>query len=166
MNSPMELVFRLRPRAQLLAALVAGAALAAPAPAAAREIVSYAHVRDDATLQVGRHVVRLYGIHIPKTGRTCQTTLRPVRCAPRAANALDFKIQGFVRCDRKRRHRDGSITAICYNDGEDLSAYLIERGWAVALPGAPFEYTVLEKIARHRNMGVWGFHADVITQTR
>lgn len=141
------------------------AALAATAVPAA-EIVSYARVRDDATLQVGRHVVRLYGIHIPETGRTCQTTLRPVRCAPRAANALEFKIQGFVRCERVLRHRDGTITAVCRNDGEDLGAYLIERGWAVAAPNAPFEYTVLEKIARHRNMGVWGMPVDAITQPR
>lgn len=150
--------------AALLAIL---AALVAPLPAAgSREIVSYARVQDDATLRVGRQIVRLYGIYIPETSRTCQTTLRPVRCAPRAVNALEFKIQGFVRCERTRRHRDGSVTAVCYNDGEDLSAYLIERGWAVALPNAPFEYTVLEKIARHRNMGVWGMHADVITRTR
>ena len=41
--------------------------------------------------------------------------------------------------------------------------YLIERGWAVAAPGGPFQYRVLENIARERNMGVWGFHGVVVS---
>ena len=46
--------------------------------------------------------------------------------------------------------------------GEDLSAYLLEQGWAVALPDAPFEYQTLEKIARSRGFGVWGTPVDNI----
>ena len=46
----------------------------------------------------------------------------------------------------------------------DLGAYLIERGWAVASPEGPFEYQVLEKIARERRMGVWGMHGLAVTQ--
>jgi hypothetical protein len=61
---------------------------------------------------------------------------------------------------------DGSLSAICYVDrtsfdpGEDLAAYLIQRGWALALPNAPFEYHALEKIASTRELGVWGFPVD------
>lgn len=142
--------------------LMAGCLLAAvawgPAAAAAPTLTSYASVRPDATLRVGSRVVRLYGIFIPATGYTCQTRLRPVTCGTQAALALDFKIRGFVRCRPLRRHRDRSVTAHCRNRGEDLSAYLIERGWALALPGGPFEYRALERIARARSMGVWGMH--------
>lgn len=134
-----------------------------PMPARSGDITSYAMVRDDATLKVGgRHVIRLFGIHIPPTGRTCRTNLRPVACASRAALALDFKIQGFVRCTPLYRNPDRSLTAQCRNRDVDLGAYLIERGWAVAGPDAPFDYVVLERIARERNMGVWGFQADRI----
>jgi len=49
-----------------------------------------------------------------------------------------------------------------FDEGEDLSAYLLENGWAVALPDAPFEYQTLEKIARSRQFGVWGFPVDRI----
>ena len=52
------------------------------------------------------------------------------------------------------------MSALCRVRGEDLSAYLLSRGWAVALPDAPFEYAVLEKIARERHVGVWGFTVD------
>ncbi len=122
----------------------------------AASLVSYAKVRADASLKVGSRVVRLYGIHVPPMGRTCRSNLRPARCASHAVLALDFKIRGFVRCKPVYRNRDRSVTALCRNRGVDLGAYLIERGWAVARPDGPFEYQVLERIARERNMGVWG----------
>jgi len=47
-------------------------------------------------------------------------------------------------------------------DYEDLAAYLIRQGWAVSLPGAPFEYTVLERIAEQQGVGVWGFQVGSV----
>jgi endonuclease YncB( thermonuclease family) len=44
--------------------------------------------------------------------------------------------------------------------GEDLSAYLIQRGWALAAPYAPFEYHTFEKSARHWGKGIWGYAVD------
>ena len=128
----------------------------APTWPQAAEFQSYARVNDDGSLEVGRRTVHLYGIHIPRTDRVCRRSIRPVRCAPRAALALDFKIDTFVRCERKARRPDRSIVGQCWVDDEDLSAYLLARGWAAALPDAPVEYQVLERIARHRGLGVWG----------
>lgn len=130
---------------------------------AATKLVSYAQVRADATLLVGSRVVRLYGIYVPPSERTCRANLRPVKCGSNAVLALDFKIRGFVHCEPVVKHADRSITALCRNRGVDLGAYLIERGWAVAAPGGPFQYRVLENIARERNMGVWGFHGVVVS---
>lgn len=135
------------------------------APLAA-EISSYAIVQHDGTLRVDGRTIRLYGIHIPPTGDTCRTNERPVRCSSRAALALEFKIQGFVHCSPQGRFDDGSITAICLADDVDLSAYLLERGWALALPDAPFEYQALERIAQQRQMGVWGFPVEPIRPRR
>ena len=59
-------------------------------PAASAK-VSYANVRSDATILVGSRLVRLYGIYIPPTGRTCRSTIRPAKCGSNAALALDFK---------------------------------------------------------------------------
>ena len=129
--------------------------------AAAAEITGYAFVQDDGSMKVdGRHV-RLFGIYIPPTSQSCRTFERPVTCAPRAALALDFKIGAeFVHCEPQSKDADGSIVALCRVRGEDLSAYLLTRGWAVALPDAPFEYSVLEKIARQQGVGVWGLSLD------
>lgn len=131
-------------------------------------LVGAAFIQQDGTIQVRGRDVQLYGIYIPSMGRACQTFFRPVRCSSRAALALDFKIQGFVHCEVQARNRDGSVIGQCYVDrnafseGEDLSAYLISMGWASALPNAPYEYHVLEKVARHRGLGMWGFPVDSI----
>ena len=156
---------------RLSLALIAGVvALVSGLPVAAQpeSIRSYARVRDDGSLQVGQYDVRLHGIYIPPTERICRSWISPVRCAERAVLALDFKISGFVHCIPVSRLGDGTLDAVCYvgrtafDEGEDLSAYLLRNGWALALPGAPFEYHALEKIARHRGIGVWGIPADRI----
>ena len=140
-------------RVTLVAILALGACFAPSLPAYV--IHSYALVNDDATLLVSNRHIRLHGIYVPPSGRRCRTTLRPVRCSSNAVLALEFKIQGFVKCHPVQRYRDRSLSAVCYAKGEDLAAYLIERGWAVARPGAPFEYAVMERIAQTRQVGVW-----------
>jgi len=131
------------------------ALLAMAAPAA--DISSYAIVQDNGNLRVQGREIRLYGIYIPPTGEACRFNVRPPQCASRAALALEFRIDGFVRCTPTPRDTDGTLVALCRTEGEDLRAYLLERGWALALPDAPFEYQALERIARSRGVGVWGF---------
>lgn len=124
------------------------------------QVSSYAFVNDDGSLRIKGRTYRLHGVYIPPTAQSCRTFERPVPCGSRAALALDFKIQGFVRCEGRERNDDGTVSAYCTTDGEDLAAYLLERGWALARPDAPFEYQALEKIARHRGLGVWGFPVE------
>ncbi len=138
------------------------------AHATAREISSSARVNEDATLRIDGKTIHLYGIHVPDSGRQCTGNRRPFVCGSRASLALDFKIQGFVRCEITERREDRSLVGQCRvnargsDSGEDLSAYLLDRGWAVALPDAPTEYHALEKIARHRGVGVWGIPIDTL----
>ena len=127
-------------------------------------------VQDDGSLKINGKEVHLFGIYIPQSNRVCGSNVRPIRCGSRAAVALRFRIQSVVYCDRVSRNRDGSYNAVCLIDsrGEifeprsDLAAYLLQRGLAVARPDAPFEYQVLERIARSQGRGFWGFFADSI----
>lgn len=134
------------------------------ATSAIAEVGSRAIVQDDGTLLVNGKTVRLFAVHIPIIGRTCRTNIQPKKCASRAVLQLDFKADGFVSCESKQTHADGSVSAICYTlrDREDLGAWMLYQGWAVALPGAPIEYVTLERIARANNRGFWGFQADSI----
>ncbi len=152
----------------LLAALIG---MIVEIPRAHSDIISYAIVQDDASLKVSGRTIRLFGIYIPSTGRFCRTFIRPVRCGSEAVLALNFRIQGFVRCKAQSRNRDGSLNAVCFVDArgsvlepdKDLSAYLLKQGLAVALPDAPFEYVMLERIARAQRQGIW---SDRLRQVR
>ena len=131
--------------------------------AIAADMNTYAFVQDDGSLRIQGETVRLYGIYIPPTDQTCQTFIRPVPCGTRASLALEFKIgANFVRCKDLGRFPDGSIQGYCTVNGEDLSAWMLTQGWALARPDAPFEYEALEKIARSRRIGVWGIPVDRI----
>lgn len=141
-------------------AVLAGMA-SAPWAVADPEISSFAFVQEDGSLKVAGDLIRLYGIYIPPTEQACYTFIRPVPCGPRASLALEFKISGdFVRCIPRATNPDGSITASCRTGNEDLSAWMLQRGWAVALPDAPFEYHTMERIAHARGIGIWGIPID------
>ena len=133
------------------------------------DIVGAATVRDDGSLRIGNRLIRMYGIYIAPTRQICSTLSQPIRCGGRAALALETKIQGFVFCHSVGAYADGSVSAVCYirrtfrSPGEDLAAFLLAQGWALALPNAPFEYFALERIAQTRRRGLWGFPADIIT---
>jgi len=153
----------------VMAALLLGTAGWSSANATTTDIVGAARVQGNGLLRIGTQAIRLFGIYIPPTGKNCEVILRPVRCGSRAAIALEFKIQGFVHCSPVAANVDGSISAICYvrqtfrTKGDDLGAFLLMRGLALASPDAPFEYVAMERIARARRLGIWGFPADSIT---
>lgn len=145
---------------ELAGLLLALVLIASPGSA---EIVSYAFVNEDGSLRISGHTIHLYGLYIPPTDDTCRTFERPVKCAPRAVLALDFTIGShFVHCEPQARREDGSIEAVCRAGDENLNEWMLMNGWAVARPEAPFEYKVMEEIARERHIGIWGFPVDVI----
>lgn len=147
--------------ALLLCPVAAPAAQAIPA-----EIKSYAVVHDDGTLTVRGWRIRLFGVWMPPSERRCDDRIRPVRCGTRAAEVLRRRITGFVDCRPQFTYNDGSIAATCRTDrvssrpGVDLGAWLIEEGFALAGPEAPFGYRALERIARAQRRGVWGRFVD------
>lgn len=127
----------------------------------AADLEGYVFVNDDGSLRLRGRTVHLYGIYLPPTDESCLSFQRPVPCAPRAVLALEFNIGShFVACDIQQRNEDGSLVGRCQVDDRDLSAQLLEQGWAVALPDAPFAYHTLEKLARHRGIGIWGLPID------
>lgn len=138
-------------------------AAAGPASAQGSQVVDgLAIVRDDGVLAVGGREVRLFGILVPQLERTCRTLIRPPVCAPKAVLVLKAKADGFVRCEIVRRGSDGVAEGVCsvrgrdlFGPRQDLGAYLLQEGFALAAPEAPPTYHALERLAQTRELGLW-----------
>jgi endonuclease YncB( thermonuclease family) len=145
----------------LIVAVVFATCLGLGRPLAAADLIGIAFVQPNASIYLNGRTIYLYGIYIPSTGRDCRASFSPVRCGNRTALALDREIEGFVRCRPVGRYSDGSLSAFCFvrrdhfSDSKDLAAELILDGWALAAPGAPFQYVALERIAMAQRRGVW-----------
>lgn len=136
---------------------------AATAVAAPRTLEGSAIVREDGSLSIDGEVVRLYGVWIPQLDRICTSQQLPTFCGPSSVVVLQQKIRGFLVCHEVRRLGDGSIEAYCgqrarrlFDPREDVGAWMIQEGWALARPDAPPEYRALERIAESRELGIWG----------
>jgi endonuclease YncB( thermonuclease family) len=129
----------------------------------ADSISGYAFVNDDGSLRIKGRIIRLFGLSIPPTDRTCRTFVQPIQCGSRASLALDLKIGSrFVNCETTMQNEDGSWSAVCRVNGEDLGAWMLSQGWALALPDAPPEYFELENLARQQGIGIWGIPVDLV----
>ena len=125
-------------------------------PTAARaDIVGPASVIDGDTIEIHGQTIRLHGIDAPESDQTCVAESQ-WRCGQRAAFALDRKIGGReVTCAERDRNQDGLVVAVCRAGGEDLNAWLVYEGWALAYRKSSTEYVSEEQAARASRRGVW-----------
>jgi endonuclease YncB( thermonuclease family) len=144
----------IRVRALVVLLLIA----ARPSPGAAAElIIGQASVVDGDTLEIRGQRIRLFGIDAPEAAQTCTDAQGGVyRCGQKAALVLDARIgDGVVTCERKDTDRYGRPVAICRAYGEDLGAWLVGLGWAVALRKYSSRYVPAEELAHKRKVGMW-----------
>lgn len=142
------------------------AALAVPAPAlapAAAPVAGPATVIDGATLSVGGKRLRLHGIAAPALDQTCfDAQERGYACGRAAAQALAARIgEGTVACEP--RGADGT-SARCRLGADDLAAWLVENGYAVADRGVSTDYAAQDERAWGRRRGLWAGVFDLPTR--
>ncbi|WP_245410301.1 thermonuclease family protein [Dichotomicrobium thermohalophilum] len=119
-------------------------------------IVGRASVIDGDTIEIRGQSIRLFGIDALEDDQKCLAGGKRQRCAQRAANALSEKIgRRNVLCEKRARDRYDRIVGVCYADGEDLNAWLVAEGWALAYRRYSRLYVEHEEKARRANKGVW-----------
>lgn len=114
-------------------------------------------VIDGDTLDVAGSRVRLYGIDAPEAAQTCRRNGRNWACGADAEEALVSAVAGqAVRCEEQDRDRYGRVVGICWVGSENLNAWMVENGWAVAYRqyGGKI-YDPEEVKARTARRGVW-----------
>lgn len=145
-----------RPSATTLL-VVLGVLLSAGGAHAADLIVGRASVVDGDTIEIYGQRIRLFGIDAPEGGQTCEDAVgRSYRCGQKAALVLVARIgKGIVTCEPKDTDSYGRPVAICRVFGEDLGAWVVGLGWALAYRDYSTRYVPAEELARSRRLGLW-----------
>lgn len=126
------------------------------APAAHADVAGRASVIDGDTIEVHGQRIRLFGIDAPESEQLCLAEDKRWRCGQQAALALDDKIAGRpVACVERDRDRYGRIVAVCRAGDQDLNAWLVAEGWALAYRQYSTDYVGEEEAARAAGKGVW-----------
>ncbi len=128
------------------------------APAyAAEPITGRPSVTDGDTLVIRDIRIRLHGIDAPESAQTCQDKAgKDYRCGQAAALALaDYIGEATVTCEPRDTDRYGRTVAVCRKGHEDLNAWMVRQGHAVAYRRYAEDYAAVEGEAKAAKRGIW-----------
>ena len=113
-------------------------------------------VLDGDTVDIGRTRVRLRGIDAPESRQSCVADGRIWPCGERATQALASRIGSrTVSCEERDRDRYGRSVGVCRAAGEDVNAWMVRQGWALAYRRYSRAYVADESAARDARRGMW-----------
>ena len=120
------------------------------------DVAGRARVIDGDTIEVASARVRLFGVDAPESAQNCLEGTRRWPCGEQARRALAGRIDGrSVACEERDRDRYGRIVAVCRHSGQDVNAWLVREGWAIAYRRYSTVYVDEEASARRAKRGVW-----------
>jgi endonuclease YncB( thermonuclease family) len=114
-------------------------------------------VIDGDTIEIHGQRVRLHGIDAMESRQLCWNgKRRRYACGREAALTLDdFIGDSVIACESRGHDRYGRIVARCSVRGEDLGAWMVESGHALAYRQYSRDYVKQEQGARKGKQGVW-----------
>ena len=123
----------------------------------AEPIAGQATVIDGDTIEVHGERIRLNGVDAPESRQDCERADGSVyRCGKDAAFALsDFIARGTVFCERRGVDRYKRTIAVCQVRGDDIGAWLVRTGHALAFRRYSTDYVPEEAVAENAKAGMW-----------
>jgi len=117
-----------------------------------------ARIIDGDTIAFGGQRIRLFGIDAPESTQVCDVGVRAWRCGEAARDILARQIGNRpVRCEIQDTDPYGRLVAVCINaQGEDLNAFMVVHGLAVAYTQYSRAYERAQTVAQERRWGIWG----------
>jgi len=121
-----------------------------------RSITGVASVVDGDTLEIHGRRIRLFGIDAPEADQMCTAAGQRYRCGQKAAFALaDFVDTQTVSCEQRDTDQYGRAVATCSVGIQDLGAWLVAHGHALAYRRYSNQYVAAEEAAAAARQGVW-----------
>lgn len=122
----------------------------------AEPVQGKASVLDGDTLEIHGQRFRLHGIDAPESDQTCKQNGRSIPCGRQAAKAL-MDIIGWrpVSCEQVEQDTYGRRVAICKVGQENLGAWMVRKGWALAYRHYSDDYVADEAAAKAARAGIW-----------
>lgn len=120
------------------------------------ELTGTASVIDGDTLELRGRRIRLHGIDAPESDQLCSSHGGRYRCGQRAALALaDLIGRRTVSCEQRDTDRYGRVVAVCSVGGQDLGAWMVRHGHALAYRRYSHDYVEAEEDAAAAKLGIW-----------
>lgn len=123
----------------------------------AHDLTGRAHIVDGDTIIISETHIRLQGIDSPETDQVCLDAKgERWKCGVTARDRLLEHIgQRAVSCTDLGRDRYKRILGVCYAGSEDLNAWMVREGFALAYVKYSREYVAEEKVAQIAKRGMW-----------
>lgn len=123
----------------------------------ARVLTETVRVIDGDTVAMGSQRIRFYGVDAPESSQVCGQGQSAWRCGAAAGDMLAREIANRpVSCAVQDTDHYGRLVAICYTDrGEDLNAFMVSQGLAVAYTQYSTRYVSQERSAKAHRYGIW-----------
>jgi endonuclease YncB( thermonuclease family) len=123
----------------------------------AAEIGGVPHIVDGDTITIAHVKIRLDGIDAPETDQVClDRQAARWTCGIEARNQLSLHIaERAVHCTPSGMDVYRRVLADCRLDEEDLNAWMVQQGWALAFVQYSKAYVADEASARNARRGMW-----------
>ena len=129
-------------------------------------ILGKAKVIDGDTIKINKEKIRLYGIDAPEKKQICKKIYlsflifnfqKNYKCGEKSTLALSKKLKKEkIKCilrDNKDRYKRNIGT--CYIKNQDINAWLVKSGHALAYRKYSTKYVPEEEYAKENKLGIW-----------
>ena len=124
-----------------------------PATGIEPPVAAQIRVIDADTVDIDGTRYRLLGIDAPESKQTCRAWGRTWDCGAAATEALMSRAAG-MSCNGSETDRYGRVIGVCSSGGEDLNAWLVTNGWALAYRQYAEDYVSEEEQAQSNRRGI------------
>ena len=116
-----------------------------------------AGITDGDTIRIGDNRIRLHGIDAPESRQNCETASGEIyACGAEATKRLAAFIAGrAVECEVRDIDRYQRSVAVCLVGGQDIGAWMVKSGWAIAYRKYSMDYVADEETAKSAKAGLW-----------